>query len=121
MGSAELVFTWWPHEAPVTRLCLRGHGKAPLILSAGDCAAVSQFIPGDKQQELTQLYMTHGSPLTWVEWLDKELFLTSDSGGSVHLHKWDLEKLTKKIHQGTYEDKEEPRRKLRITHPLESI
>ena len=55
--------------------------------------------------------MTHSSPLTWVEWLDAEMFLTSDSGGSVHLHKWDLGKLTKKIHQGTYEDKEEPRRK----------
>ena len=61
--------------------------------------------------QLTQLYMTHSSPLTWVEWLDSEMFLTSDSGGSVHLHKWDLGKLTKKIHQGTYEDKEEPRRK----------
>ena len=61
--------------------------------------------------QLTQLYMTHSSPLTWVEWLDAEMFLTSDSGGSVHLHKWDLGKLTKKIHQGTYEDKEEPRRK----------
>ena len=53
--SGELVFTWWPHEAPVTRLCLRGHGKAPLILSAGDCAAVSQFIPGGKQQEVRSL------------------------------------------------------------------
>ena len=68
--------------------------------------------------QLTQLYMTHGSPLTWVEWLDKELFLTSDSGGSVHLHKWDLEKLTKKIHQGTYEDKEEPRRKFEDHTPF---
>ena len=51
-SAGDLVYTWWPHEAPVTRLALRGHGKAPLILSAGDCAAVSQFLPGDKLQEV---------------------------------------------------------------------
>ena len=47
------VFTWWPHEAGVTCLSVRGHGKAPLILSAGDCAAVSQFLPGAELQEVS--------------------------------------------------------------------
>ena len=62
--------------------------------------------------------MTHSAQLTWAEWLSTELFLTSDTSGSVHLHKWDLEKLTKKIHQGTYEDKEEPVRQFNDHAPF---
>ena len=48
------VFTWWPHEAPVSSLSLRGLGKAPLILSGGDCSAVSQYLPGADMQEVRQ-------------------------------------------------------------------
>ena len=46
------VFTWWPHEAPVTCISLRGLGRAPLILSGGDCSAVSQYMPGAELQEV---------------------------------------------------------------------
>ena len=45
------VFTWWPHEAPVTCVSIRGLGRAPLILSGGDCSAVSQFMPGADMQD----------------------------------------------------------------------
>ena len=48
------VFTWWPHEAPVVSLSLRGLGRAPLILSGGDCSAVSQYMPGADMQEVRQ-------------------------------------------------------------------
>ena len=51
-SSGTHMFTWWPHEAPVTCVTLRGPGKAPAILSAGDCSAVSQFIPGAGVQEV---------------------------------------------------------------------
>ena len=33
------VFTWWPHEAPVTSISLRGLGRAPLILSGDEIFA----------------------------------------------------------------------------------
>ena len=46
------VFTWWPHEAPVTSVSVRGLGRAPLILSGGDCSAVSQYMPGADRQEV---------------------------------------------------------------------
>ena len=50
--TGDHVFTWWPHEAPVTSVSLRGLGKAPLILSGGDCSAVSQYLPGADMQEV---------------------------------------------------------------------
>ena len=62
--------------------------------------------------------MTHSSPLTWVEWLDPQWFLSSDAGGGVHLHHWDLAKLTEKIHRGRYEDKEKPKREFNDHSPF---
>ena len=62
------------------------------------------------QFQLTQLYLTNNSPLTWVEWLDADLFLSADSGGDIQLHHFDLARLSKKITAGKYEDKEEARR-----------
>ena len=59
---------------------------------------------------MTQLYLTHDSSLTWVEWLDADLFLSADSGGDIQLHHFDLARLSKKITAGKYEDKEEARR-----------
>ena len=35
--SGDHVFTWWPHEAPVTCVSIRGLGRAPLVLSGMDC------------------------------------------------------------------------------------
>ena len=49
-GSGAPVFTWWPHESPVTCLAVQGRGAAPTVLSGGDCAAVSQFLPGAEVQ-----------------------------------------------------------------------
>jgi len=109
-SSGTHMFTWWPHEAPVTCVTLRGPGKAPAILSAGDCSAVSQFIPGAGVQELTQLYMTNNHNLTWVEWIDNERFLCADAGGSIQQHNFDLARLNKKVKEGRYEDKEEAKR-----------
>jgi len=109
-NSGTHVFTWWPHEAPVTCVTLRGPGKAPAILSAGDCSAVSQFIPGAAMQELTQLYMTNNHNLTWVEWIDSERFLCADASGTIQLHNFDLARLNKKVREGRYEDKEEAKR-----------
>ena len=60
--------------------------------------------------QLTQLYLTHDLALTWVEWLDADLFLSADSGGDIQLHHFDLARLSKKITAGKYEDKEEARR-----------
>ena len=54
--------------------------------------------------------MTNDSSLTWVEWLDADLFLSGDSGGVIQLHHFDLARLSKKITAGKYEDKEEARR-----------
>ena len=54
--------------------------------------------------------MTNDFSLTWVEWLDADLFLSADSGGNIQLHHFDLARLTKKITAGKYEDKEEARR-----------
>ena len=67
-------------------------------------------MPGAEVQELTQLYMTCDHNLTWVEWLDADLFLSADSGGNIQLHNFDLAKLTKKISRGKYEDKDEAKR-----------
>ena len=69
-------------------------------------------------QELTQLYMTNDYNLTWVEWMDADLFLSADSGGVVQLHHFDLAKLTKKISKGKYEDKEEAKRSYRDHVPF---
>ena len=44
-GSGAPVFTWWPHESPVTCLAVQGRGAAPTVLSGGDCAAVSAPSP----------------------------------------------------------------------------
>ena len=33
-------------------MMVRGPGKAPALLSGGDCSAVSQFIPGKDLQEV---------------------------------------------------------------------
>ena len=55
------VFTWWPHEAPVTCISLRGLGRAPLILSGGDCSAVSQYMPGAELQEVLHRVATASS------------------------------------------------------------
>ena len=54
--------------------------------------------------------MTNDYNLTWVEWLDADLFLSADTGGVIQLHHFDLAKLTKKISKGKYEDKEEAKR-----------
>ena len=54
--------------------------------------------------------MTNDFNLTWVEWLDADLFLSADSGGVIQLHHFDLARLTKKITTGKYEDKEEAKR-----------
>ena len=35
---------------------IRGPGKAPALLSGGDCSAVSQFIPGKDLQEVADLF-----------------------------------------------------------------
>ena len=35
----------------------RGPGKAPALLSGGDCSAVSQFIPGKDLQEVLLLLL----------------------------------------------------------------
>ena len=35
---------------------IRGPGKAPALLSGGDCSAVSQFIPGKDLQEVANLF-----------------------------------------------------------------
>ena len=35
---------------------IRGPGKAPALLSGGDCSAVSQFIPGKDLQEVAYLF-----------------------------------------------------------------
>jgi len=109
-SAGEHTFTWWPHEAPVTCIAIKGPGKAPALLSGGDCSAVSQFIPGKDLQEFTQIYTTNDKALTWVEWVDKERFLCSDASGSIQLHHFDFTKLTRKITEGKYEDKEEPHR-----------
>ena len=36
---------------------IRGPGKAPALLSGGDCSAVSQFIPGKDLQEVADLFL----------------------------------------------------------------
>ena len=60
--------------------------------------------------QLTQLYLTNNHNLTWVEWIDSERFLCADAGGSIQLHNFDLARLTKKVREGKYEDKEEAKR-----------
>ena len=62
--------------------------------------------------------MTNDYNLTWVEWMDADLFLSADSGGVIQLHHFDLAKLTKKISKGKYEDKEEAKRSYRDHVPF---
>ena len=38
-------------------MIFRGPGKAPALLSGGDCSAVSQFIPGKDLQEVLLLLL----------------------------------------------------------------
>ena len=40
------------HDNVILTLGHRGPGKAPALLSGGDCSAVSQFIPGKDLQEV---------------------------------------------------------------------
>ena len=40
-------------------MMVRGPGKAPALLSGGDCSAVSQFIPGKDLQEVLCHHSNH--------------------------------------------------------------
>ena len=46
------ITKYFSSPTPQKKNMLRGSGLSPCVLSAGDCAAVSQFIPGADLQEV---------------------------------------------------------------------